>query len=55
VTYLVMQCGVACSVVVCKCGCGHMTSTEPLPSSGCVYRAVPTQWPSAGFTVPALS
>jgi hypothetical protein len=28
---------------VFKCGRGHMTSTEALPSNGCVYRGVSTQ------------
>jgi hypothetical protein len=33
------------SVIACKRSRGHLTSTEPLPSNGCVYRAVPKQRP----------
>jgi hypothetical protein len=31
------------SIVACKLGCGHVTSTEPLPSNEYVFRPVPKQ------------
>jgi hypothetical protein len=46
---------VTCYIVGRKQGCGHVTSTEPLHSNRCAYRAIPKQMAvSAAFTVSAL-